>query len=125
MDDFKIELNDGKYTILWDFEKRQFECLRYGEPWRDFIGDQMMMSLCLELIEKSASNTMDNNIKEIWEQHFTEAQEENADDPIDHSFLCKIASDRTIDDLVGIIHGHGDNRHWAHIEAVNEGFFGG
>lgn len=38
-----ITLCDGKYTFVWDGTR--LVCLRHGEPWRDFVGDNAVLAL--------------------------------------------------------------------------------
>ncbi len=40
-----IMLGDGKYTFIKDGTTENLECRRYGEKWRDFIGDNAVHSL--------------------------------------------------------------------------------
>lgn len=47
----KIDLCDGKYTVIYDFETGQSECLRYGEPWRQLCGDKMIMAMFDRIVE--------------------------------------------------------------------------
>jgi len=46
-----IQIND-KYTILYDEnpDTYRFECLRYGEPWWDLIGNGLALAM-LQKIE--------------------------------------------------------------------------
>lgn len=53
----EIVLCDGKYKFYID-ELGVLRCLRNGENWRDFIGDNAVLALfreCLELREKYAN----------------------------------------------------------------------
>ena len=43
---FKISLADNKYTFVQK-DEFQWECLRHGEPWRDFVGDNAISQLLL------------------------------------------------------------------------------
>lgn len=47
-----IELDNGKYTIMYD-ENNQYpmKCLRYGEEWRDLVGDNLIFWLCAKIEE--------------------------------------------------------------------------
>lgn len=47
-----IELDNGKYTVMYD-ENNQYpmKCLRYGEEWRDLIGDNLIFWLCTKIEE--------------------------------------------------------------------------
>lgn len=47
----EIELCGGKYKFYTD-ERGVLLCLRHGEPWRDFVGDNAVLALyreCLDL----------------------------------------------------------------------------
>lgn len=47
-----IKLDDGKYTIVYD-ENNQcpVKCLRYGEEYRNLIGDNLIFWLCVRIEE--------------------------------------------------------------------------
>lgn len=46
-----IKLDNGKYEILYNATGHFPEkALRYGEPYRDLIGDNLIFFLCSELI---------------------------------------------------------------------------
>ena len=49
----KIELEDGKYTYLFNEATGVQECLRYGEPWRkeDLIGDNLLLAMAQRIID--------------------------------------------------------------------------
>lgn len=47
----RIDLCDGKYTLIYDFSTGQSECLRYGEPWRQLVGDKMVLACFDEIVE--------------------------------------------------------------------------
>lgn len=38
---------DGKYTII--FDKGQLYALRYSEPWRDLVGDGLVLAMLQEI----------------------------------------------------------------------------
>lgn len=40
-------VGDGKYTIV--FEDGKLSALRYGEPWRDLVGDGMVLAMLQEI----------------------------------------------------------------------------
>jgi len=53
----RIDVCDGKYTIIYDFDTGQSEALRYGEKWRDLCGDKMVLAMfdtIVELRERAA-----------------------------------------------------------------------
>lgn len=45
-----IPISD-KYTIILDLEEGTFSCERYGKPWRDLIGDNLMLTLLQKYLE--------------------------------------------------------------------------
>lgn len=47
----RIDLCDGKYTVIYDFRTGQSECLSYGEKWRDLCGDKMVLAMFDEIVE--------------------------------------------------------------------------
>ncbi len=54
----EISLLDGKYTILIN-SLGALSALRYGEPWRDLVGDNLVRAMVVEierLREKENSN---------------------------------------------------------------------
>ena len=47
----KIELEDGKYTVLHHEEHGGITVLRHGEPWRNETGDKLLLAM-IEKIEQ-------------------------------------------------------------------------
>jgi hypothetical protein len=45
----KINLADGKYTYV--FEEGKQQALRYGEPWRDLTGDNLIYYMACRIVE--------------------------------------------------------------------------
>ena len=43
----RIDVADGKYTVIYD--NGRLTALRYGEPWRDINGDNLVYYLAVEL----------------------------------------------------------------------------
>lgn len=43
----RLELDGGKYVFEYDDgpEHKPLRCLRYGEEWRDFVGDKAVLAL--------------------------------------------------------------------------------
>ena len=56
MSDYPTSINlcDGKYTIIYDFATGQSECLRYGQPWRQLVGDKMVLACFDEIVRLRA-----------------------------------------------------------------------
>jgi len=48
--DYYLELEDGKYTVYQE-KQGSIKALRYGEPWRDLCGDNLVFYLMVELSE--------------------------------------------------------------------------
>lgn len=46
----KIDLLDGKYTVIHD-NWRGLRALRYGEEWRNLAGDNLVMAMAQEIEE--------------------------------------------------------------------------
>ena len=47
----KIDLCDGKYSVIYDLETGRSECLRYGEKWRELCGDKMVLAMFDRIVE--------------------------------------------------------------------------
>lgn len=50
----KVEIEDGKYT--YDFNGGNAHVLRYGEPWRDVVGDKFIYCMASEIDELRTAN---------------------------------------------------------------------
>lgn len=46
-DDFTLDFEGGKYTAV--YKDHRLTVLRYGEPWRDFVGDKFISTLIDEI----------------------------------------------------------------------------
>lgn len=57
----KIDLNDGKYTYVFDNGKQY--ALRYGEQWRDLTGDNLIywMACRIEELEDRLADYEDDS----------------------------------------------------------------
>lgn len=44
----RVEIEDGKYTYQFHPDGRS-EVLRYGEPWRDVVGDKFIYCMAAEI----------------------------------------------------------------------------
>lgn len=61
---YYIELENGKYTVYIEKGSNNFKALRYGEPWRDLCGDNLIYFLMVDLIEATKQvQTKDKTIK--------------------------------------------------------------
>lgn len=54
---FKIDLDDGKYTYILDNGKQYV--LRYDEPWKDLTGDKFIYSMACKIED------LENQIKSL------------------------------------------------------------
>lgn len=66
-----IELDNGKYTIVYD-ETNSFpeKCLRYGEEWRDLVGDNLIFWLCQRIEELEEEIDDMNETLEYYDDNF-------------------------------------------------------
>jgi hypothetical protein len=48
--DWEVTICDGKYTVQ-HWKNGGGEALRYGEKWRDLVGDNLVIGLALEVYE--------------------------------------------------------------------------
>lgn len=46
----QLDLDDGKYRVLYDGDGG-LRALRYGEPWRELTGDNLVFSLVYRVVE--------------------------------------------------------------------------
>lgn len=53
----RIDLCDGKYSVIYDFETGQSECLYYGEKWRELHGDKMVLAMFDRIAELEEERT--------------------------------------------------------------------
>ena len=61
----EIILEDGKYRFY--MENHTLKCDRYGEKWREFIGDKAVSALfgyAIDLIEEENQKGMDRDLVE-------------------------------------------------------------
>jgi len=47
----KVDIANGKYTVVMDESRGGLMALRYGEEWRDCCGDNLIYWLATELDE--------------------------------------------------------------------------
>ncbi len=71
-----ITVGSGKYTVVMD-DKGYLSALRYGEPWRDCCGDNLVYALASEVeslraaLEKVSPQTKDDyDSRESWLQNW-------------------------------------------------------
>lgn len=49
---YKLVLQDGKYEIHLSDNMSVFKALRYGNEWRDLIGDNLILALITKIQEQ-------------------------------------------------------------------------
>lgn len=47
----EIELNDGKYKVIFQEEPFIFKAFEHGEEWRDLSGDKLIYCMMQEILE--------------------------------------------------------------------------
>lgn len=47
----KINICDNKYTLIYNDNTGDFNCLRYNTEWRNLVGDKMVFALFCEILE--------------------------------------------------------------------------
>jgi len=48
----RIDINDGKYSVIND--EGRLTALRYGEPWRNLSGDNLIYWMFVEIVNLKA-----------------------------------------------------------------------
>lgn len=51
MKDYEVEVMDGKYKIQLSNDGLKFRALRYGQQWRDLLGDNLILGLVFKIQE--------------------------------------------------------------------------
>ncbi len=75
----KIELADGKYTLLQNNDGTGLKALRHGEEWRDCCGDNLIAELGrriedLEIYEHLVDTTASLNVELMQKIEILKAQ---------------------------------------------------
>lgn len=70
----RIDLKDGKYTVVLRSDGAM-HALRHGEPWRDLVGDKMVMAMAHEIMELRQVVPADGSVLQradawdaVWQQ---------------------------------------------------------
>ena len=56
-------VDNGKYTIEFDETTGNMQALRYGEPWRDLLGDGLVLAMLQEIGNLKEQLNNNNNKK--------------------------------------------------------------
>lgn len=60
----QMDFEDGKYTVIYD--EGHFKALRYGQPWRDLTGDNLVYAMLVKAIQlKEERDALAAQIKEL------------------------------------------------------------
>lgn len=62
---YQLVMENGKYTLVQYEPDGRIAALRYGEPWRDFIGDKFMYNLVCELRRRDRSERARQMIRDM------------------------------------------------------------
>lgn len=65
-DMLRVSTPDGKYTVVQDHTGKLF-ALRYNEPWRDCVGDNLVLALAYEVDELRSQLEQAENRECAWE----------------------------------------------------------
>lgn len=71
-----IKLDNGKYEVI-SYENGEFKCLRYGEPYRNLVGDNVALNMFfrIKLMEEGWESLKEKLSPELikeFEEFFTE-----------------------------------------------------
>jgi hypothetical protein len=47
----KIELENGKYEVVWDEKAMEFYANRYSQRWRELAGDKLVLAMMYRIEE--------------------------------------------------------------------------
>lgn len=60
----QMDFEDGKYTVIYD--EGHFKALRYGQPWRDLTGDNLVYAMLVKAIQlKEERDALAAKLKEL------------------------------------------------------------
>lgn len=82
--EYKLELYDGKYTVVFDKQGRLY-ALRNGETWRDMTGDGMVLAMLQRIDKDVATHMADQSRIAKLEKAL---QEMTVVDPLDNYERC-------------------------------------
>lgn len=89
----RLVLEDGKYTLVASPGK--LHCLRYGEEWRDLIGDKMVHAMLDEIERLRALDTLAS--PDLLQEHWNDGYDDAKRNPIDMVLHCTACGMQHID----------------------------
>lgn len=72
MADMKIQLEDGKYELIYEDETCELFARRYGEYWQDYTGSKFMCNLLAKITELQQENENIRRANLDCMEHFDE-----------------------------------------------------
>lgn len=57
MNEERIDICDGKYTVILIDNGKRFQALRHGEEWRDLTGDGLVLAMFQRIQELTKENS--------------------------------------------------------------------
>lgn len=60
----EIVLCGGKYRF-WIDDKSTVHCDRYGESWRDFVGDKAVLALFRECLDRPGREALEKDLEDL------------------------------------------------------------
>ena len=98
---FKLDLADGKYTLIQEDKPYKLVCLRHGEEWRDLVGDNLIVALADKILDlqneiaavKGKSSKSEEFVKsiaelKIWGEPDEDGNPFEPSDGLDDSHQC-------------------------------------
>lgn len=82
----KIELDNGKYTYVFHPDGRQ-HALRYGQPWRDLLGDKFVYCMACKIEELESSLKKSDEALDSLVATIQEILDGNSVGPLEHYAL--------------------------------------
>ena len=72
MADMKVQLEDGKYELIYEDGTYELFARRYGEYWQDYTGSKFMYNLLAKIIELQEENENIRRANLDCMEHFNE-----------------------------------------------------
>ena len=68
--DYKLSLDDNKYTVIMSEDMKVFKALRHGEEWRSLVGDNLIYFLVSQLkaIDEILGKDLRTLVYDAWNQ---------------------------------------------------------
>ena len=63
----RIDLEDGKYTVVYDPNSGKINTLRYGEPWQEHVGDHLMLAMVYRILDLERKVRVERGIQDPFD----------------------------------------------------------